>query len=95
MKIRADIRAPLAAGLADETPLDVGQPSVIRPSVTADRGPMAALEIGAIDQEAANARGAHFAEGDLLTGRFHLKRGIVKSQLGSSYSSGRRLWTFW
>jgi hypothetical protein len=71
MEIRAEIRAPLAAGLAGEARLDVGQPDVIRPSVAADRRPMAAPEIRAIDQQAANASGAHLGEGDLLAGVGH------------------------
>jgi hypothetical protein len=57
MKIRTDISASLATGLAREARLDVAQPNVIRPSVRADRGPMAALIIGAIDQQAAHADG--------------------------------------
>jgi hypothetical protein len=32
---------------------------------------MAALEVRAIDQETADARRAHFSEGDLLVGRCH------------------------
>jgi len=68
MEVRADIRAPLAAGLAGEAKLDIGQPNIIGPSVAADRRPMAALIIRAIDQETANASGAHFSEGDLLAG---------------------------
>jgi hypothetical protein len=71
MKIRPDIRAALAASLTGEARLDVGQPGIIRPAVAADRGPMAAPEIRAIDQEAANAGGAHFGEGDLLAGFWH------------------------
>jgi hypothetical protein len=39
---------------------------------------MAAPEIGAIDQEAANASGAHFSERDLLGGHPRLKRGRDK-----------------
>jgi hypothetical protein len=53
IEVRADIRAFLAAALASEPPLDVREPNAIRPSVAADRGPMAAPEIRAIDQEAA------------------------------------------
>jgi hypothetical protein len=68
-KIRADISASLATSLAGEARLDVGQPDAIRPSVAADRGPMAAPEIRAIHQETANARGAHFGEGDFLGGQ--------------------------
>jgi len=47
MEIRADVSASLAADLAGEARLDVGQPNVIRPSVAADRYPMAAFVIGA------------------------------------------------
>jgi hypothetical protein len=69
----------LAASLARESRLYIGQPDVIRPSVTADRGPMAALVIRAIDQNPADASGAHFGEGDLLLagelGHARLKRG--------------------
>ena len=68
IEIRADISAPQAASLADEQELQVGQPNVIRPSVAADRCPMAALVIRAIDQETANAGTAHLSEGDLLAG---------------------------
>jgi hypothetical protein len=66
IKIRADIRASLAASLTGEPRLDVGQPHVIRPPVAADRGPMAALVILTVDKQATNAAGAHFGEGDLL-----------------------------
>jgi hypothetical protein len=66
VEVRADISASLATTPADESPLDVGQPDVIRPPVAADRGPMAAPVIGAIDQETANATCAHFSERDLL-----------------------------
>jgi hypothetical protein len=46
--------------------LKVGQPDVIWPSLTADRCRMAAFIVRAIDQETANASGAHFGEGDFL-----------------------------
>jgi hypothetical protein len=55
MEIRADVSTSLAADLASEVRLDVRWANVIRPSVAADRCPMAALVVGAIDQEAANA----------------------------------------
>jgi hypothetical protein len=50
--------------------------NVIRPSVTTDRGPMAAVVIGAIDEGPANASGAHLAKADLPSGEDHapLKR---------------------
>jgi hypothetical protein len=79
IKVRADIRAFLAAALASEPPLDVREPNAIRPSVAADRGPMAAPEIRAIDQEAANASGAHFSEGDLSGGVGH---GAIEARAG-------------
>jgi hypothetical protein len=66
MKIRADITAVLPTSLAGKARLYVGQPNIVRPLFAADRFPMAALVIRAIDQESANARGAHFSEGDLL-----------------------------
>jgi len=47
----------MAAGCANETRLNVGQPGVIRPAVTADRNRMAAAIVRAIDQQAANALG--------------------------------------
>jgi hypothetical protein len=49
-KFGADVGTSLAAGLADEPGFQIGQPDIIRPSVAADRGPMAALVIRAIDQ---------------------------------------------
>jgi hypothetical protein len=70
MEIRADISASLAATPADELLLDVGQPNVIRPSVAAHRGPMAAMVVSAIDQKTANTGGAHLSKRDLLAGGF-------------------------
>jgi hypothetical protein len=62
--------------LAGEPGLDIGQPNIIRPSVAADRGPVAALVIGAIDQETANVTGSHFSKSDLPSGgHAPLKRG--------------------
>jgi hypothetical protein len=55
IEIRADVSASLAADLAGEARLDIGQPNIIRPSVAADAYRMAALVVGAIDQKAANA----------------------------------------
>jgi hypothetical protein len=60
VEIRADISASLAANLAGESGLDIGQPNAIRPLVAADRGPMAALVIRATDQQTANAGSALF-----------------------------------
>jgi hypothetical protein len=58
--------ASLAAGLAHEAWLQIGEPDVIRPSVCADRGRMTAMIVRAIDQETAHAASAHLGEGDLL-----------------------------
>jgi hypothetical protein len=68
VEIRADISASLAANLAGESGLDIGQPNVILPLVAADRGPMAALVIRATDQQTAYTGSAHFGEGDFLAG---------------------------
>jgi hypothetical protein len=56
----------LAASLADETRFQIGEPNVTGPLVCADRDRMAAVKVRAIDQEAANASGAHLGEGDFL-----------------------------
>jgi hypothetical protein len=69
VEIRAHIRAAPATSLAGEPGLDVRQPNVIRPSIAADRRVVAAMIIGAIDQEIADASGAHFSEGDLLAAK--------------------------
>ena len=78
IEVRPDIGAPGAASLTGEARFDVGQLGLVRPPVAADRGPMAAWVVRAIDQEAAYASGAHLSEGDLLAGWFGhrpLKRG--------------------
>jgi hypothetical protein len=70
MPVRPDISASLAACFADEARLDIGEPHVIRPSVGASRDRMAAMEIRAVNENAAHAGVAHLAEGDFL-GPFH------------------------
>ena len=52
----------MAAGCANETRLNVGQPGVIRPAVNADRNRMTAAIVRAVDQQAANALGAQAKE---------------------------------
>ena len=42
------------------------EPNTVRPLVATDRGPMAAMVVGAIDQQPAHAHLAHFVEGDFL-----------------------------
>jgi hypothetical protein len=66
VEIRADISALCATGLASEERLEIGKPDVIRPSIAADRCVVAAAKIGAVDQETANASGAHFPEADFV-----------------------------
>ena len=52
---RPDVGSTLVARLANELRLYIGKPDIIRPRVGADRGRMAALVVGAIDQQTANA----------------------------------------
>jgi hypothetical protein len=79
-KIRADVGAFPATSLAGEPRLYIGKPDGIRPSVAADCRRMAAPIIRSIDQETANAGGAHLSEGDLLAGDGHalLKRTLQR-----------------
>ena len=65
---RPYIRANPAASLAGKPRLQIRRANVIRPSIAADRSPMRAMIIRAIDQKIANAGGAHFTESDLLLG---------------------------
>jgi hypothetical protein len=67
-EMRPHIGTPPPASLAGKPRLEIGQPDVIRPPVAADRYVMAAPVIRAIDQEPANAGGAHLGEGDFLAG---------------------------
>jgi hypothetical protein len=85
-------RAAPAASLTDEQRFKIGNPDVIRPSIAADRCVVTAMIIGTIDQEAANASGAHFCEGDFLRagegGHAPLKRGEVVT--ANKKTAGRR-----
>ena len=58
--------AALAAHLADEARLEIGQAGVVGPLIRGALDGVAAPLIGAIDQDAADAHRAHLAEGDLL-----------------------------
>jgi hypothetical protein len=71
-----DVGAVGAARAANKSRFKIGQPNVIRPSVPADLRRVAALEVGAIDQEATNARRSHFPEGDFLVAAFHVSKSI-------------------
>lgn len=55
LEVRPKFSAPRAARLANEQLLKIGQPYIIGPSIRIDRGPMAAMVVRAIDQQAANA----------------------------------------
>ena len=66
-----DVRTGVAAGRTDKGGLDVGQPDVIRPSISIEGDGMPAAIIAAIDQHAAHAGGAHLGKGDLLDGVGH------------------------
>jgi hypothetical protein len=54
----------LAAGLADETMLHVGQPDIIGPAIAADRDAVATAIVG-LDQDAAHAHVADLGEAEL------------------------------
>ncbi len=75
-EVRPNVSPSGAAGLADEQCLDVREPDLIGPLVSANCGRVAAGIVRAVDHDAANAHLAHFAEGD-FSGRFMalLKRG--------------------
>jgi hypothetical protein len=64
LPIRPRIRATPAASLAGKPRLDVRQPNIIRPSVAADRSPMAAMIVGTVDEQTAHPGGAHLGERD-------------------------------
>jgi hypothetical protein len=79
MKVRPDISASLATSFAYEPRLDVGQPDVVGPRISADRNGMAAAIVGAVHEDPVHATLAHLSEGDLLRagegGHAPLKRG--------------------
>jgi len=65
VEVRPDIGPAIAARLTGKPGFKIRQANVIRPPVSADRRGMAALIVGAIDQQPAYAGCAHFREGDL------------------------------
>jgi|SRR5580692_8706988 hypothetical protein len=65
MKVRPHVGALLAAGLAHEARLQIGEPLLVRSWVCADRDRVVAMKVRAIDQETAHAGGSHFAKRDL------------------------------
>jgi hypothetical protein len=70
-----DCGAAPPAFLADKPRLDVGQPQIVGPAVGAEGYGMAAMVVGAVDQDAANDHIAHLAEGDLLRSPEGFERG--------------------
>jgi hypothetical protein len=56
IEIRPDVGASLAAGLAHEARLKIGEPNVIRPSVRTDRDRVAAVVILTVDKQTVHAR---------------------------------------
>ena len=65
IEVRPDIGPAIAARLTGKPGLEIREAHGIRPAVPADRRGMAALIVGAIDQQPAYAGCAHFREGDL------------------------------
>jgi hypothetical protein len=61
-EIRPEIGRPGAAGLTYEQRLKIRESEVVRPSISADRDRMAAVVVGAVDQQAADAHFAHFTQ---------------------------------
>ena len=55
VEVGPDVGAAAAASPADEPLLEIGQPNIVRPSITGNRGGVAAMVVGAIDQNAADA----------------------------------------
>ncbi len=70
-KARPDVGAARTASLTNETAFDVGKPHRVRPRRGVELDMMAAFVVGATDQDARRAGGAHLAEGDLLLA-YHL-----------------------
>jgi len=59
VEIRPRVGAALAAGLADEPRLEIGELEIVRPAVRTERDRMAAGVVRAADQNAARALLAH------------------------------------
>lgn len=65
-EVRPHLGAALAAGGAHEARLEIGNPGIIWPGTSAGRNRVAAVVIGAIEQELAHTGRAHVGKGDLL-----------------------------
>jgi hypothetical protein len=59
----------MAASLADEQRLEIGQSDSIRPAASVDHDRMRAFVIAAVDDEPGRARLAHLSDGDFLSAR--------------------------
>ena len=66
IKIRPHIGTSLAAGPAQKPGLNIGQPGIIGPRIAAHGDQVAALVVGAVDQQPAHAAVAHLGKADLL-----------------------------
>jgi len=66
VEVRPHLGATVAAGLAHKPRLEIGQPEIVGPTIPADRQTMAAVVVGAVDQDAAHAALAHLGKGDFL-----------------------------
>jgi len=73
---RAGFLSTVPACLAGEPGLQIGKPNVILPLIAADRSPIRTTIITTVDQETANAGGAHFGQSYFLRpgGHTPLKR---------------------
>jgi hypothetical protein len=85
LPIGPHVSAMPAASLARKSRLKIRQANVIRPSVAANRSPVTAMIITAIDQQAANARGAHVGEADLLRAvvAYYFRRSFCSASLAN------------
>jgi hypothetical protein len=89
IEIGPHVRAALAAALANELRLEIGQPDLAGPRIGAEFLPVRAMMVGAIDDQAANAGSAHGAEGDFLGGRVQSLRPLdfLARQISFSFAS--------
>lgn len=90
LKVGPHVSPALAARLAHEALLDVGEPEIVGPAVGGHGDGVAAPVVGAVDQDAprAVAAFAHFAESDLLGSHALLKRGTAAESNAVSQNDG-------
>jgi len=70
---RSENSLAVPASFAEKLRLNIGQPSIIGPSIPADCERVAAAIVSAVDQQPAHAHFAHFGEGDLLRAVGHVQ----------------------